>query len=142
MTRREPQPDSSLERLVTALVPLLSRSLSERFDVFRVMHHGTHEKQISNVFAWLLRIGGTHGFRDAFQRIFVEQVNRALPEESQLPTTGYRVDQEVDTSGHDALGKDIADVVRDDLSERHLCRKWLPACHPGSHSNQHNLWRN
>jgi hypothetical protein len=111
MTRRDPQPDSSLERLVTALVPLLSRSLAERFDVFRVMHHGTHEKQISNVFAWLLRIDGTHGFGDAFQRIFVEQVNRALPEESQLPTTGYRVDQEVDTSGHDALGKDIADVV-------------------------------
>jgi len=111
MTRRKPQPDSSLERLITALVPLLSTSLAERFNVFRVMHHGTHEKQISNVFAWLLRVDGTHGLGDAFQRIFVEQVNRSLTEECQLPSTGYRVDQEVDTSGHDALGKDIADVV-------------------------------
>lgn len=96
---------------VLALVPSLSRSLAERFSVFRVMHHGTHEKQISNVFAWLLRADGTHGFRDTFQRLFVEQVNRALPEEAQLSTTGYRVEQEVDTSGHDALGKDIADIV-------------------------------
>ncbi|MDA1085782.1 MAG: PD-(D/E)XK nuclease family protein [Verrucomicrobia bacterium] len=111
MTTCEPQSDPSLERLVTSLVPLLSRSLAERFNVFRVMHHGTHEKQISNVFAWLLRVDGTHGFGDVFQRIFVEQVNRGLPEESQLPSTGYRVEQEVDTSGHDALGKDIADVV-------------------------------
>lgn len=111
MTRRKPQPDRSLEPLITALVPLLSTSLADRFNVFRVMHHGTHEKQISNVFAWLLRVDGTHGLGDAFQRIFVEQVNRSLPEECHVPSTGYRVDQEVDTSGHDALGKDIADVV-------------------------------
>lgn len=111
MTTCEPQSDRSLERLVTSLVPLLSRSLAERFNVFRVMHHGTHEKQISNVFAWLLRVDGTHGLGDVFQRICVEQVNRRLPEESQLPSTGYRVEQEVDTSGHDALGKDIVDIV-------------------------------
>lgn len=97
--------------MVVALVPSLSRSLAERFNVFRIMHHGTHEKQISNVFAWLLRVDGTHGLGDTFQRIFAEQVNRALPVGSQLPTTGYRVYQEVDTSGHDALGRDIADIV-------------------------------
>ena len=102
---------STLEQLVIALVPSLSRSLAERFNVFRVLHHGTHEKQISNVFAWLLRVDGTHGFGDAFQRIFVEQVNRALPKGYQLPTTGYGVVQEVDTSEDDALGKDIADIV-------------------------------
>lgn len=111
MTRCEFQSDRSLERMVTSLVPLLSKSLAERFNVFRVMHHGTHEKQISNVFAWLLNDNGTHGFGNVFQRIFVEQINRRLPEECQLPNMGYRVDQEVDTSGHDALSKDIADIV-------------------------------
>ena len=102
---------SPLEQLVVSLVPSLSKSLAERFNIFRIMHHGTHEKQISNVFAWLLRVDSTHGFGDAFQQIFVEQVNRALPDVSQLPTTGYRIFQEVDTSGHDEFGKDIADIV-------------------------------
>ncbi|MGB7981645.1 MAG: PD-(D/E)XK nuclease family protein [Candidatus Nanopelagicales bacterium] len=102
---------SSLDQMVTALVPSLSRSLAEQFNVFRVMHHGTHEKQLSNVFAWLLSEDGTHQLADAFQRLFVEQVNRCLPDESQLPTGGYRVMQEVDTSGHDGLGRDIADIV-------------------------------
>lgn len=106
-----PTASSSLDQLVTALVPSLSRSLAERFNVFRIMHHGTHEKQLSNVFAWLLREEGTHGLGDAFQRIFVERVNRHLPAGSHLPTAGYRVLQEVDTSGHDALGRDIADIV-------------------------------
>jgi PD-(D/E)XK nuclease superfamily len=111
MSPMSPEVSSSLDQMVLTLVPSLSISLAERFNVFRVMHHGTHEKQISNVFAWLLRRNGTHGFGDAFQQIFVQQVNQALPADAQLPTTGYRVDQEVDTSGHDALGKDIADIV-------------------------------
>jgi hypothetical protein len=89
---------SSLDQMVTALVPSLSRGLAEQFNVFRVMHHSTHEKQLSNVFAWV-------------QRLFVEQVNRCLPVASQLPTGGYRVIQEVDTSGHEDLGRDIADIV-------------------------------
>jgi len=97
--------------MVTALVPSLSRGLAEQFNVFRVMHHGTHEKQLSNVFAWLLSVDGTHELGDAFQRLFVEQVNRCLPVASQLPTGGYRVIQEVDTSGHEDLGRDIADIV-------------------------------
>jgi hypothetical protein len=100
----------SLDRLVTALVPTLSRSLAERFNVFRVMHHGTHEKQLSNVFAWLLRVDGTHELGDVFQRIFVDHVNRQLPAERQVPVTGYLVAQEVDTSGIDE-GGDIADIV-------------------------------
>jgi len=105
------QPDRSLERLVTSLVPLLSKSLAERFNVFRVMRHGTHEKQISNVFAWLLRADGTHSLGDTFQRIFVAQVNCSLPAHAQLPTACYSISQEVDTSGREALGKDIADIV-------------------------------
>lgn len=93
------------------LVPSLSRSLAEQFNVFQVMHHGTHEKQLSNVFAWLLDINGTHQLGDAFQRIFVEHVNAHLPAADSLPTHGYRVTQEVDTSGDEGLGKDIADIV-------------------------------
>lgn len=97
--------------MVTALVPTLSRSLAEQFNVFRVMHHGTHEKQLSNVFAWLLRTDGTHGRGDAFQRTFVELVNRGLPPTAPLPSGGYRVLQEVDTSRHESRGEDIADIV-------------------------------
>ena len=108
-----PIASSSLDRMVTALVPSLSRSLAEQFNVFRVMHHGTHEKQLSNVFAWLLRVDGTHELGHAFQRLFVEHVNRGLTVGPQLPTSGYRVLQEVDTSGHDASApsRDIADIV-------------------------------
>src|SRR3954451_20618250 len=75
-----PITSSSLDQMVTALVSSLSRSLAEQFNVFRVMHHGTHETQLSNVFAWLLRADGTHGLGDDFQRIFVGCVNRGLPE--------------------------------------------------------------
>jgi hypothetical protein len=85
--------------------------LAEQFNVFRVMHHGTHERQLSNVFAWLLREDGTHELGDTFQRLFVEQLNRGLPKEGQVPASGYRVAQEVDTSGSDGLGSDIADIV-------------------------------
>lgn len=115
-----PSTSTPLDRMVTALVPSLSRSLAEQFNVFRVMRHGTHEKQLSNVFAWLLREDATHHLGDAFQRIFVEQVNRGLVEQakrglpvtSQLPPSGYRVLQEVDTSAqHEMLGRDIADIV-------------------------------
>lgn len=106
-----PASASSLDQMVTALVPSLSRSLAEQFNVFRVMHHGTHEKQVSNVFAWLLSVHGTHELGDAFQRLFVQQVNGRLPHGSHLPTGGYQVMQEVDTSGHEGLGRDIADIV-------------------------------
>jgi hypothetical protein len=101
----------ALDQMVMALVPSMSKSLAEQFNVFRVMRHGTHEKQLSNVFAWLLREDGTHELGDAFQRLFVGNVNRCMPEHSQLPTSGYRVLQEVDTSGQDARGRDIADIV-------------------------------
>jgi PD-(D/E)XK nuclease superfamily len=106
-----PAQSNAYDQMVTELVPSLSRSLAEQFNVFRVMHHGTHEKQLSNVFAWLLRADGTHELGDTFQRLFVEQVNRGLSEGGRLPTSGYRVVQEVDTSGQEGLGRDIADIV-------------------------------
>lgn len=100
-----------LNRILVAMVPSVSRSLAEQFNVFRVMHHGTHEKQLSNVFAWLLTADATHGLGDKFQQRFLDRVNRSLPEARRLPTSGYTVLQEVDTSGNDGLGRDIADIV-------------------------------
>lgn len=108
-------PPASASELVTTLVPSLSRSLAEQFNVFRVMHHGTHEKQLSNVFAWLLDPEGTHELRDAPQRLFLDLVNAQLPAESRLPRSGYEVAQEVVTPGHEALlnpeSADIADIL-------------------------------
>ena len=90
-------PAGAFDQLVTNLVPSLSRSLAEQFNVFRVMHHGTHEKQLSNVFAWLLDPAGTHKLGDAFQRCFVERVNLSLPKSATLPLAEYHVVQEVET---------------------------------------------
>jgi hypothetical protein len=119
MARRQ----TDMSGFVTALLPALSRSLAEQFNVFRVMHHGTHEKQLSNVFAWLLSVDGTHQLGEAFQRIFLERVNAELPAEARLPSCGYRVVQEVNTNGGeeiagDDIGMDIADIVlsRDDAA--------------------------
>lgn len=74
------------------------------------MHHGTHEKQLSNVFAWLLDPDGTHKLGDVGQRLFVELVHTRLPEDIDLPTTGYSVTQEVNTSGL-RDDQDMADIV-------------------------------
>lgn len=106
---------SELNHVVSALVPTLSRSLAEEFNVFRVMHHGTHEKQLSNVFAWLLTRDGTHELGETFQRIFLGRVNAGLASQGTLPTAGYRVVQEVNTVGEvgadDEISMDIADIL-------------------------------
>lgn len=104
-------PPENVDRLVTSLVPSLSRSLAEQFNVFRVMRHGTHEKQLSNVFAWLLDNRGTHELGDVFQRLFMARANAALGVGARFPISGYRVTQEVDTSGDASTGKDIADIL-------------------------------
>ena len=101
----------SIDKVVASLIPSLSRSLAEQFNVFRVMHHGTHEKQLSNVFAWLLRPDATHELGDTFQRIFVKQVANQRLDGAPLPLSGYAIQQEVNTSSHDDQGKDIADIV-------------------------------
>lgn len=95
--------------LVTELLPILGRSLEQGFNVFDVMHHGTHEKQISNVFGWLLDIGGTHNLHDRFLQIFIDEVN-AVSSGSSLPHEKYRVRQEVNM-GSVADEVDIADLV-------------------------------
>jgi hypothetical protein len=96
------------EQLVTRLLPTLVRKRVEQFNVFSVMHHGTHEKQLSNIFAWLLDDEGTHQLSDAFQRIFLSEVNAKL--DAAIPFSKYSVRQEVNTSEEDH-GADIADLV-------------------------------
>ena len=96
--------------LATALLPVLQRSLEARFNVFDVMHHGTHEKQISNVFRWLLETEGNHHLGDTFLRIFIDEVNRGLVGREPFAPEAYLVLQEVNTSDG-GNGEDIADLV-------------------------------
>lgn len=101
--------------LVTALLPVLGGKLERGFNVFDVMHHGTHEKQMSNVFRWLLEAQGTHGLGDLFAALFIDEVNRALPSREPFPRDGYWVQQEVNTV-LDAQPADIADIVLESAS--------------------------
>lgn len=100
--------------LLTILIPMLTDRPKRKFDIFAVMRHGTHEKQLSNVFAWLLDAEGTHELGDAFQRIFVEEVNRKLRErgEAEIAEGAFGVRQEVNTA-QPGKGADIADIVLD-----------------------------
>lgn len=98
------------DKLVTQMLPVLGRSLDIGFNVFDIMHHGVHEKQISNVFRWLLEVDASHNLSDQFARIFIDEVNRSAGEREPLPVGNYSVRQEVNTSGvGDA--DDIADLV-------------------------------
>lgn len=97
--------------LVTELLPVLSRSSVAPFNVFDVMHHGTHEKQLSNVFGWLLDTHGTHRLGDTFLRIFVHEVNEGRSPAQRLPESDYHVRQEVNTAGPEEQVQDIADLV-------------------------------
>lgn len=96
--------------LATALLPALHRSFDARFNVFEVMHHGTHEKQLSNVFGWLLDSQASHRLGDTFMRIFIDEVNRGLADGQVFASTDYLVMQEVNTS-EAGKGQDIADLV-------------------------------
>lgn len=95
--------------LTARLLPALGRSLAANFNVFDVMHHGTHEKQLSNVFRWLLDVGGTHNFGALGQLLFIELINLTTASPT-LPAGPYTVRQEVNTAG-DGEGGDIADIV-------------------------------
>ena len=66
------------EQLVTRLLPVLAKKPQEEFNVFDVMRYGGHERQLSDVFAWLLDADGTHKLGDAFLRIFIDEVNRGI----------------------------------------------------------------
>lgn len=103
--------------LVTGLLPILGRSLDNGFNVFDVMHHGTHEKQISNVFAWLLDAGGTHKLGDRFLRIFFDEINATLDDHEPLADGTFTVRQEVNTA-LPSEEMDIADVVLESNTSR------------------------
>lgn len=100
--------------LITTLLPVLGRSLDVGFNVFDVMHHGTHEKQLSNIFRWMFEIGGTHNFESVGQRLFVDLINeeqfRLRLGGEPLPAGPYIVRQEVNTAMLGDAG-DIADIV-------------------------------
>ncbi|MFW7414115.1 PD-(D/E)XK nuclease family protein [Demequina sp. SO4-18] len=96
--------------LMVDMVAILGRSRDPGFNVFDVMHHGGHEKQLSNVFQWLLEPEGSHGFGDTFVRIFIDSVNQRLGDGEYLPHGSYWARQEVNTSGAGSSG-DIADIV-------------------------------
>lgn len=100
-----------LTDLATALLPVLHRSFEAQFNVFDVMRHGTHEKQLSNVFGWLLETEGSHHLGDRFLRIFIEEVNRGLVGCEPFEPVEYLVMQEVNTSDAGENGQDIADLV-------------------------------
>ena len=62
---KEPEDGAVREQLVTRLLPVLANKPQEEFNVFDVMRYGGHERQLSDVFAWLLDAGGTHKLGDA-----------------------------------------------------------------------------
>lgn len=106
--------------LITRLLPVLGRSLEVGFNVFDVMHHGTHEKQLSNIFRWIFEIGGTHSFEALGQQLFVELINeeqvRLGRRSAPLPVGPYTVRQEVNTATIGDAG-DIADIVLESDSD-------------------------
>ena len=107
---RDPYNRSVHDQLITRLLPILVHRAEAEFNLFEVLHHGTHEKQLSNLFAWLLDAQATHRLGETFQRLFIDEVNRALPDSEAIPAGSFGVRQEVNTSAS-SEGMDIADIV-------------------------------
>ncbi|MFP3882949.1 MAG: PD-(D/E)XK nuclease family protein [Actinomycetota bacterium] len=122
--------------LVTGLLPVLGRPLDLGFNVFDVMPHGGHEKQISNVFRWLLNSEGTHNLGDRFVRIFIDEVNQALVGREPFPDDGYWVRQEVNTSGP-GEGADIADLVLESNTARFVIENYFTS---DGHGHDYNTY--
>lgn len=101
------------EQLVMRLLPVLARKPQEEFNVFDVMRYGGHERQLSDVFAWLLDAGGTHKLGDAFLRVFLDEVNRGMRGAEPVAHGAYGVRQEVNTAAAGG-GGDIADLIVED----------------------------
>ena len=106
----EPEDGAVREQLVTRLLPVLAKKPQEEFNVFDVMRYGGHERQLSDVFAWLLDADGTHKLGDAFLRIFIDEVNRGIGGAEPVAHGAYGVRQEVNTAEAGA-GGDIADLI-------------------------------
>jgi hypothetical protein len=108
--------------MVTGLLPVLAKKPREEFNVFKVMRYGGHEKQLSDVFAWLLDAEGTHKLGDAFLRTFIDEVNRGLRDAEvnrglrdaePIAHGSYGVRQEVNTA-EAGDEEDIADLILED----------------------------
>ena len=99
--------------LLNGLLPLISKPQSDVFSILEVMHHGTHEKQLSNLWAWLLNSEGSHNLGDAVQRIFIDGINRVGTLAQPVPYGPYGVRQEQNTSPS-GEGMDIADIILED----------------------------
>lgn len=101
--------------LLTGLVPLVTRPRTAAFSILAVMHHGTHEKQLSNLWAWMLDSEGSHNLGDEVQRIFVDEINRvgALGQPVSYGPYGVRQEQNTSEAGD---GMDIADIILEDAT--------------------------
>lgn len=93
--------------LAAALIPHLVRADEEAFNIFRVLHHGTHEKQLSNLFAWLLNPTGSHGLGDLGVRAFVDIVRTRQQLDLAQPLGRVQVFQEIGVRER----ADIADIL-------------------------------
>ena len=94
----EPEDGAVREQLVMRLLPVLAKKPHEEFNVFDVMRYGGHERQLSDVFAWLLDAAGTHKLGDAFLRVFIDEVNRGIRDAKPVAHGAYGVRQEVNTA--------------------------------------------
>jgi hypothetical protein len=105
------------EQLVTSLLPVLASKTRQDFNVFDVMRYGGYEKQLSDVFAWLLDASQTHKLEDRFVRIFIDEVSAGMPHAGEpgekVPHGHYSVRQEVSTA-QERGGEDIADLILED----------------------------
>lgn len=97
---------------LTRLLPSLVAPMSKQFNLFEVLHHGTHEKQLSNLFAWLFDASETHMLQGRFVKHFVAEVNAELTRLGQprINAEDYIVSQEQNTAA-EGMGADIADIV-------------------------------
>ena len=95
-----------------AILPTLRSPSARTFNLFDVLHHGTHEKQLSNLFAWLLTPTASHDLGTRFVGWFLDDVNAQLIAKGRVPVSEKRftVDQEQNTRST-ILGGDIADIV-------------------------------
>lgn len=100
------------DRALAHLLPTLITPVSREFNLFEVLHHGTNEKQVSNLFTWLLKSTESHELGDQFARWFIDEVNAGLEDSGVEPVQFQRflVSQEENTL-ETRLGGDIADIV-------------------------------
>jgi|GEM_PF-740478 len=99
--------------LLLDLVPMVSKSKTASFSILEVIHHGTHEKQLSNLWAWMLDSEGNHKLGDGVQRIFIDEINRVGSLDQPVAYGPYGVRQEQNTS-ESGESRDVSDIILED----------------------------